>query len=62
MQAFMKHSPTPIIDRPEIFDLLAGSSELRTMLQDGLPASEIVASWAADVAEFKALRASYLRY
>lgn len=51
-----------IIDRPEFFDLLAGSSQLRSELAASTPAEAIVASWAAENAEFDAVRSRYLLY
>ncbi len=51
-----------LIDRPETFDLLAGTPELRRMLDARTPAADIVAAWAADVAAFASLREPYLLY
>lgn len=51
-----------VIDRPEFFDLLAGTTRLRTELEAGIPAAEIVASWTDELAEFSARRAPHLLY
>lgn len=51
-----------IVDRAAMFDLLAGTTELRLGLEAGTPADDLVAAWQADVAAFEALRAPYLRY
>jgi uncharacterized protein YbbC (DUF1343 family) len=44
------------------FDRLAGTERLRTALDRGTPASEIIGSWAAELAQFQAKRARYLIY
>ena len=43
-------------------DILAGSDELRTQIESGVPLAEIVACWAEDEAAFTAQRAPYLLY
>jgi uncharacterized protein YbbC (DUF1343 family) len=43
-------------------DILAGSDELRTQIESGMPVREIAASWAEDEAAFRKLRAPYLLY
>ena len=43
-------------------DLLIGSSELRQMIEQGLTAGEIKASWQADIEAFKEQRKPYLLY
>lgn len=48
-----------IIDRPAVFDLLAGSPRLRRALESGTPVDEIVASWAAEVDAFVQLVEPY---
>lgn len=48
--------------RPEWFDLLAGSKELRTQLIKGLSEEEIKASWQDDLEAYKLIRAKYLLY
>ncbi len=52
----------PLIDRPDGFDLLAGTDRLRLGLADGRSADELIAAWAADVEAFRALRQPYLLY
>ncbi len=48
-----------IIDRPAVFDLLAGSPRLRRALEAGTPVEEIVTSWQAEVEAFDLLVAPY---
>ena len=43
-------------------DTLSGSSELRTMIEEGKTAREIKASWEEDLAAFKEQRRPYLLY
>ncbi|MFG2289080.1 exo-beta-N-acetylmuramidase NamZ domain-containing protein [Streptomyces sp. NPDC048595] len=43
-------------------DRLTGSSSVRKMIDAGAEPDEIVAAWQADLAEFRAVRARYLRY
>ncbi len=44
------------------FDKLIGNRKVRRMIADGVPAEEIKASWAGEVAQFKTLRKKYLLY
>jgi uncharacterized protein YbbC (DUF1343 family) len=44
------------------FDILAGSSELRTQIEQGRPAEEIARSWEPQIAEFERLRERFLIY
>lgn len=44
------------------FDKLAGNSDLRQKIRDGLTAEEIKQSWQADLDEFKEIRKKYLMY
>jgi len=54
---------TGFIDAPEFFDLLAGSSRLRTLLlRDGASAREIIAAWADEAVAFDQLRSRYELY
>ena len=53
---------TDFIDRAPTFDLLAGTTQLRTMLDSGATAPEIVAAWEAEAAAFSLLREPYLLY
>ncbi len=44
------------------FDKLTGRADIRPMIERGMDADEIKATWAGDVAAFRALRAPYLIY
>ncbi len=44
------------------FDILAGSSELRTQLLSGVSLADIVQSWEEDLAEYKTRREPFLLY
>lgn len=46
----------------KFFDKLMGRSDIKQMIKDGKTAAEIKATWANDVAKFKAQRAAYLIY
>lgn len=48
--------------RPEWFDKLFGTDTLRRGLQSGTPASEIIASWQADLNAFAEQRSPHLLY
>ncbi len=56
------HGITDFIDRPPTFDLLAGTTRLREMLDAGTPADQIVAAWTATAENFVELRDPYLLY
>ncbi len=43
-------------------DLISGSDELRTMIEEGKTAEEIKASWQDDIEDFKKQRINYLLY
>lgn len=47
---------------PSFFDKLAGTDRLRIALENDTPLEEVEASWAAEKAEFMALREKYLLY
>lgn len=51
-----------LIDRPDMFDLLAGSGELRTLIESGTSAEAIVAAWQPGAAEFDARKQRYQLY
>lgn len=53
---------TRFIDRAPTFDLLAGTTQMLTMLDDGATADEIVAAWEAEAAAFALRREPYLLY
>lgn len=44
------------------FELLIGRRDIRAMVESGVPASEIKATWAQDVEYFKEFRRKYLLY
>ncbi|WP_280750815.1 MULTISPECIES: DUF1343 domain-containing protein [unclassified Parabacteroides] len=48
--------------RPDWFDLLAGSKELRQQLTNGMTEEEIRAYWQADLDAYKEMRQIYLLY
>ncbi len=50
------------LDRPGMFDLLAGTSDMRKELQQGRPAAEIVAQWQPDLVQFDQVRQTYEIY
>lgn len=48
--------------RPEWFDLLAGTKELRYQIVRGMTEEEIRATWQEDLEKYRAIRAKYLLY
>lgn len=48
--------------RPEFFDKLAGTDELRKQIVAGRTEEEIRTSWATELAAYKAMRKNYLLY
>lgn len=50
------------ITRPDFFDLLAGTDELRLGLESGAPTGELIEAWSGSLAAFEALRLPYLLY
>ncbi|MGF1596558.1 MAG: exo-beta-N-acetylmuramidase NamZ domain-containing protein [Acidimicrobiales bacterium] len=60
-QARERGLPGPITE-PALFDLLAGTSEVRTALERGDRADDIVTRWDAELAAFARLRQPYLLY
>ncbi len=48
--------------RTRWFDLLAGTSSLRTQIIEGKTEGEIRAGWQPDLQAYKAIRAKYLLY
>ena len=46
----------------KFFDKLAGTSELRTQIQNNVPEKEIRESWQADLRKYSAMRRKYLLY
>jgi len=51
-----------IIDRPDFFDLLAGSTQLREAIIAKTPADQIIATWSDDTEAFAAIHERYQRY
>jgi uncharacterized protein YbbC (DUF1343 family) len=47
---------------PSFFDQLAGNTQLRAQIQQGLPIEAIRQSWQSDLAEYGLLRQKYLLY
>ena len=62
LQATMASSPEPIIDQPAMFDLLAGTSQVRTSLVAGDDPATIAGRWGSDLEAFDELRRSYFLY
>lgn len=50
------------IDKPDFFDKLAGTDQLRLMLEANESMEAIRATWEADLGAFKKVRANYLLY
>ena len=48
--------------RPEVFDRLAGTDRLRSAIEAGATADEIIGSWTDDLDRFAATRTRYLLY
>jgi len=51
-----------LFSRPQWFDLLAGSKELRFQIVKGLSEKQIRASWQPDLKKYKSMRKRYLLY
>jgi uncharacterized protein YbbC (DUF1343 family) len=63
LEAVMGSAPErQVIDRPAVFDLLAGTASVRRALEAGSPVEEIVADWERVAAEFEARAFPYLLY
>ncbi len=61
-QAAAADEPIEVIERGQFFDLLAGSSSIRTALLAGASPESVIDDWAPGLASFEALRAEYLLY
>lgn len=48
--------------RPEFFDQLCGTANIRTALQCGTPAADMIAAWQDSLERFRCLRAGHLLY
>lgn len=51
-----------LFSRPDFFDLLAGSDQLRIQLKSGKSTETIRDSWQESLAQFRKIRAQYLMY
>lgn len=54
--------PVTVIDRPDFFDLLAGTSATRRDLEAGIDPASIVESWSEGLQAFERIRRRYLLY
>lgn len=50
------------VTRPDFFDLLAGTAELRRQIACGMSPDEIRASWQTDLATYRVMRSKYVLY
>jgi uncharacterized protein YbbC (DUF1343 family) len=50
------------VTRPDFFDLLAGTAELRRQIACGMSPNEIRASWQTDLAAYRVMRSKYVLY
>ena len=57
-----RQSPYEYELEKEPFDVLSGSAVLRTQIEQGVPVTEIAASWRSDEQAFARLRQAYLLY
>ncbi len=62
MAAEARAAATPLFDDAAMFDKLAGTRRLRTLLQQGASAPDIIKSWADEAAAFRQARRRYLIY
>lgn len=63
LEAIIASAPgQTVVDRGAVFDLLAGTSDVRRQLLAGTPAAEITADWPDVAAEFEARSFAYLLY
>lgn len=62
LQAQANAAQVTLIDRPDTFDLLAGTTQLRTMLESGAAAEEIIAAWQDEVTTWDAAMDAYRLY
>ena len=63
---FYKTAPTALqasfFNKNNFFDKLAGTDQVRTLVQQGTTAEQLRASWAAELEAYKKLRRQYLLY
>jgi uncharacterized protein YbbC (DUF1343 family) len=62
MDAARQLGRTTWVSRPDFFDLLAGTDQLRRQIAAGEQPEEIRASWQAALSEYRTLRQRYLLY
>ncbi len=62
LAAFRQQAPEASFINTRWMGLLAGTNRLAQQLDAGIPATEIVASWDAEVGAFKETRSAYLLY
>ena len=62
LEIMYKASPTDFFTRPDFFDLLAGTDQIRKQLLEGKSAAEIEKSWQPQLQEYLTLRKKYLLY
>jgi uncharacterized protein YbbC (DUF1343 family) len=53
---------TPMLDKFDMFQKIAGTKRLHQMLDQGASGTQITAAWTDEVARFRKLRAQYLMY
>ncbi len=58
----LKNKGTTFFNDNNFFDLLAGTDQLKTMIEKEIPEEEIRAHWAAGLLEFELMRKKYLIY
>ena len=62
LEIMYKASPTNFFTRPDFFDLLAGTDQIRKQLLAGKSSAEIEESWQPKLQEYLTLRKKYLLY
>lgn len=62
LQTQANQAEVQLIDRPETFDLLAGTTQLRTMLENGNSAQEIIDAWQGEVEAWITAMNPYVLY
>ena len=53
---------TPLLDKFDMFQKIAGTRRLHQMLEQGASGTQIIAAWADEVARFRKQRTQYLLY
>ncbi|PHI19366.1 hypothetical protein CEQ90_13500 [Lewinellaceae bacterium SD302] len=62
LRAYAQLKDHAFFDRPDFFDLLAGSSQLRQQIESGMSEKDIRAGWAEGLVDFLQAREPYLLY